>query len=234
MTTQILQCKDLSKSFLVDGMEVSILRHIDFAVREGETLLIMGRSGQGKSVLLSLLAGLDSPTTGEIIFEGNSFRSLSGEQSTHLRRTRIGIIFQNFNLVPSWTALENVEAALEGFSFSSRNKRSKAILLLERFGLRDRLHRFPTTLSMGEQQRVAIARTLIREPQLILGDEPTGELDEETAENILQNLLAYTTHHRTSMLITSHGHFPKQYADRVLHLKDGTLQEITSPFVKTS
>jgi ABC-type lipoprotein export system ATPase subunit len=230
MKTPVLQCNDLSKSFPIHGKEISVLHHIEFTVMECETLLIMGRSGQGKSVLLSLVSGLDLPTTGEIIFQGNSFRSMTRNQSAYLRRTQIGIIFQNLNLIPSWTALENVEAALEGFPFSSKDKRSKSTMLLKQFGLQDRLHHFPATLSMGEQQRVAIARTLIREPQLILGDEPTGELDEETAENILQNLLTYTTQHRTSMLITSHGHFPKQYANRVLHLKDGTLQEMTFPF----
>ena len=101
-------------------------------------------------------------------------------------------------------------------------------MLLEQFGLQNRLHHFPTTLSMGEQQRVAIARTLIREPQLILGDEPTGELDEETGEEIVRTLQSYTAHNKTSLLITSHGHFPKQHAARVLHLKDGILQEMTS------
>ena len=228
MTTPVLCCKNLSKSFLVHGKEITVLHQTEFTIMEGEILLIIGKSGQGKSVLLSLIAGLDKPTSGEFIFRGNSLQSISREQSANLRRTSIGIIFQNLNLIPSWTALENVEAALEGFSCSSKDKHSKSLMLLEQFGLQNRLHHFPTTLSMGEQQRVAIARTLIREPQLILGDEPTGELDEETGEEIVRTLQSYTAHNKTSLLITSHGHFPKQHAARVLHLKDGILQEMTS------
>jgi len=229
MTTPVLHCNNVSKSFHVGGEEIRVLHQTEFAIMQGETLLVVGKSGQGKSVLLSLIAGLDKPTSGEIIFRGNSFRSITCEQSAHLRRTQIGIIFQNLNLIPSWTALENVEAALEGFSLSSMEKRSKSIMLLDQFGLQDRLHHFPTTLSLGEQQRVAIARTLIRNPQLILGDEPTGELDEETGGEIVRTLRSYTAQNKTSMLVTSHGHFPKQHADRVLHLNNGTLQEMTTP-----
>jgi putative ABC transport system ATP-binding protein len=220
MNSSIMRCENISKQFHVCGSGVEILRDVSFQIEYGETVLISGKSGQGKSVLLSLLCGLEPLSGGEIFFDGircspNIFASL--------RRTDIGIIFQNMNLIRSWTALENVAAALEGFPLTPHEQFNKSMAILELFGMQHRLHHLPSELSLGEQQRVAIARTLVREPRLILGDEPTGELDRETEESILQTLLLCTEEKQTAMVIASRGIFPVEYTDRQLVLEGGQL-----------
>ena len=219
----LLQCQDVTKTFHTHGRELQVLKGINFSIESGESVMIYGKSGQGKSVLLSLLCGLDVPTSGDIIYQHTSLRLYSLDLLAELRRDHIGIIFQNSNLIPSWTAIENVEAALEGSYYSSRERRNKSAALLDLLKLGDRFHHLPSELSMGEQQRVAIARALVRDPKIILGDEPTGDLDEETAHEILRILFFYLEEQKTSLLITSHGHFPIQYIDRMYFLNDGKL-----------
>jgi putative ABC transport system ATP-binding protein len=225
----LLRCQNVSKSFQTGQGTIEIFHQIEFHICSGESILLFGKNGQGKSVLLSLLCGLDAPTQGDIYFDGMWFRSCSQKRLEMIRRTHIGIIFQNLNLIPSWTALENVEAALEDILPSPKEKRHRAYALLEEMGMEDRIHHLPGELSMGEQQRVAIARTLIREPKMILADEPTGDLDTVTAEQILQLLQRQVQKTHATLLVATHGSFPKTHFDRTFNLNHGALFQFSNP-----
>jgi putative ABC transport system ATP-binding protein len=227
--TPLLRCQGVSKTFQTGQGRIEIFNNVDFHICPGESILLFGKNGQGKSVLLSLLCGLDSPTQGDIYFDGMWFRSCSRKRLEAIRRTHIGIIFQNLNLIPSWTAIENVEAALEDILPSSKTKRNRAQAILEEMGLSDRVHHLPGELSMGEQQRVAIARTLIRAPKMILADEPTGDLDTATAEQILQLLHMHVQKTQATLLVATHGSFPKTHFDRTFNLNHGVLFQFSNP-----
>jgi putative ABC transport system ATP-binding protein len=227
--THLLRCQGISKTFQTDQGAIEVFKQVEFHICAGESILLFGKNGQGKSVLLSLLCGLDSPTQGDIYFDGMWFHSCSQKRLEMIRRTHIGIIFQNLNLIPSWTALENVEAALEDILPSPKAKRNRAQALLEEMGMADRVHHLPGELSMGEQQRVAIARTLIREPKMILADEPTGDLDDATAEQILQLLHRHVQKTRATLLVATHGSFRKIHFDRTFNLNHGTLFQFSNP-----
>lgn len=220
----LLACYQVAKSYTGRrGQDIPILRAIDLVVHPGEIVVITGRSGTGKSTLLSLLGGLDRPTSGSIQFAGQALQMLGNEALAELRRTQIGIIFQNFNLLPSWTAFENVEAALLHTGMPPAERARQVRALLEELGLGAQLDNLPAEMSMGQQQRVAIARTLINAPSLILADEPTGDVDPETAAQIIDYLTAPVKARGATLVITTHGHFPLEIADQVLLLKDGTL-----------
>jgi putative ABC transport system ATP-binding protein len=212
--THLLQVENVAKSFFCRGNELKILNGISFVVDAGELFLISGRSGTGKSTLLNLLAGLERATSGRIVFNEQLITDMSMAGLAELRATSIDMIFQNFNLVPGWSAIENVEAVLmhRGISRNERLERTTAILT--ELGLGDRLHNLPAELSVGQQQRVAIARTLVNEPALILADEPTGDVDAETADEILSLLLPRIRSGRTAMIVASHGLFNPALATR--------------------
>lgn len=223
MSNTILECKNLRKKFTVGGKAISVLKGISFSVNRGESVIIQGRSGAGKSILLWLLCGLEQPTSGEVLFEGRPLQNLNNSQLASLRRDKIGIIFQNFNLITSWTALENVESALLHSNISKKAGQQKAAEILAELGLGERLNNLPAELSIGEQQRVTVARTLINEPTLILADEPTGDVDPETAQEIIQMLKGPVKERGASLLITTHGNFPLEAADRILSLENGLI-----------
>ena len=223
MNNTLLKCRNLHKDFTVRGKRIAVLKGVDLSVARGEVVAISGRSGAGKSVLLWLLSGLDRPTSGEVIFEGHSLGNLSNIELAQLRRDRVGIIFQNFNLIASWTALENVEAALHPNERAEEARQQKAISILSDLGLGDRMDNLPAELSIGEQQRVAVARTLANDPILILADEPTGDVDPETAQEIIEMLTAPVKERGATLIVATHGNFPLDAADRVLMLRDGEL-----------
>ena len=225
----ILKCSNITKSFRVRGKTIRVLQGAELDVYPGELIVIRGRSGEGKSVLQWILSGIDTPDSGEILFEGVSYSKLSGEEMSTLRRERIGLIFQNFNLIESWTALENVESALLNSGLSHKEKREKAVSILEKMDLGHRLDNLPVELSVGQQQRVAIARALINEPSLIIADEPTGSVDDETAGEMLTILLSYVKDRNSAMVVTTHGHFTGEHlADRIFSIKDGKLHSRVS------
>jgi putative ABC transport system ATP-binding protein len=226
MENVLLECRDLEKTFQVREREIAVLNGVGFAVKPGEIITITGRSGEGKSVLLWLLSGLDRPDSGQVVFKGRSLAGLSNRELARLRRDEIGIIFQNFNLVASWTAVENVESAMRHNGMSRQERRQKATAALAEIGLGDRLDNLPAELSIGQQQRVAIARTLVNGPTLILADEPTGDVDPETAREILDLLLAPVREKGATLIVATHGNFPLGEAHRVLVLKDGRLTEM--------
>lgn len=219
----LLECKDMRKSFTVKGREIQVLKGLNLSVNRGEIVVIAGKTGTGKSTLLRLLSGLERQTYGSVIFEGRCMEDLSNEELALLRRENIGIIFQNFNLLPSWTAFENVEAALLHIGMPKTTRHEKVKALLYNLGLGDWADNLPSELSMGQQQCVAIARALANEPTLILADEPTGEIDAEAAQEITGHLINPVREKRVTLIITTHGIFPLDIADRVLYMKDGNL-----------
>lgn len=219
----LLECKDLRKSFTVKRKEIRVLRGINLSVDRGEIVVIAGKTGAGKSTFLGVLGGLERQTSGSVTFEGRCMEDLSHEALALLRRQKIGVIFQNFNLLPSWTAYENVEAALLHIGMSKTARREKVKTLLNNLGLGQRLDNLPSELSVGQQQRVAIARAIANEPALILADEPTGELDAETAQEIIDHLITPVREKGVTLVIATHGIFPLDIATRVFYIKDGTL-----------
>lgn len=225
----ILKCNNITKSFKIRNQPIDVLKGIDLEVFPGELIVIKGRSGEGKTVLQWLLSGIDSPSSGEILFEGTPYNKLTSEELANVRRKKIGLLFQNFNLIPSWTALENVESALLNTGLSIDERRQKAIAILNRMELGERLNNLPVELSVGQQQRVALARALINEPALLIADEPTGNVDDETAKDMLNIILPYVKEKKNAMVVTTHGHFTElQHADRLFHLKDGKLTQINN------
>jgi putative ABC transport system ATP-binding protein len=227
MTTpahSLLTCTGVTKAFATRRGAVPVLQGIDLAVTTGEVLVIRGRSGAGKSTLLHLLGGLDLPTAGEIALDGTPYAGLSTAARAALRRARIGIIFQSFNLIPTWTARENVEAALLHTPTPPAERRARAEALLASLGLSDRADHLPGELSAGQQQRVAVARALLNDPPLLLADEPTGDVDPDTGAEIVDLLLAHAR--GRTLVVATHGAFPLDRATRVLTLRDGVLADM--------
>lgn len=223
----VLSVENLSKSFDVRGNQLKIFSDISFAVKPGEVLLISGRSGVGKSTLLGILSGLDRANSGKIFFKDKDLTAMTLNELAELRAKHIGMIFQSFNLIQTWTALENVEAVLMHRGIDAAERRKRATEILEELGLGERLANLPAELSVGQQQRVAIARTMVHRPDLILADEPTGDVDEETASEVMTLLMERVKKDKISMIAASHGAFNKKYADRELLLKDGKICDIT-------
>jgi len=219
----VLTCTGVTKTYRTRGKQISVLRGIDLAIPKGTLTVITGNSGTGKTTLLSIAGGLDRPDTGRIAFMGNPMESLTARESALLRRGRIGFIFQNFNLIDSWTAIENAEAGLIHLRVTADEKRRLATDLLAGLGLAGRLDSFPDELSVGEEQRVAIARTLAARPSLVLADEPTGSVDDETGAEIIRRLMAHTREHGGSVIVATHGPFPLGTADAVFRLAEGVL-----------
>jgi putative ABC transport system ATP-binding protein len=220
----MIEIKNAGKTYLQGTREVHALRDVSLSIKKGEFLSIMGPSGSGKSTLLNLIGGLDQPTSGEIFIDDKPLHGISDDELTLIRRRRIGFIFQFFNLLPILTAAENVglPLLLEGIPFSRINP--KAISLLEQVGLGERTEHRPEQLSGGEMQRVAIARALITDPAVLLADEPTGNLDSHTSEEIFMLLANLNEKGQTIVMVT---HDPKAaaYGTRVITLKDGSLSE---------
>ena len=206
-----------------DAPTVRALRDVSVEVRRGEFVGIAGPSGSGKSTLLHLLAGLDTPTAGEVTIVGNDLSTLSARQRTALRRDHVGIVFQRFHLLPSLSARANVALPLVEQGLSKRDRRDRADDLLSRVGLADRADHRPGALSGGEQQRVAVARALACEPALVIADEPTGELDTDTGRRVL-SLLSEVAEDR-AVVVASHDDRALAAADRVVRLRDGTLAD---------
>ena len=221
----VLSVIDVKKSFPVRTGEIKVLDGVSFNVAAGEVVLIRGRSGAGKSTLLNIISGLEKANSGQIVFNGKVVTDMSLSQLAELRATCIGIIFQSFNLIPTWTAVENVEAVLMHRGISKSERKEKAEKILTELGLQDRFENLPAELSVGQQQRVAIARTLVNSPKLVLADEPTGDVDPETAGEIMELLMNRVKQDKVAMIIVSHGVFDDKYADRTLYLKDGKFVE---------
>jgi len=223
LNTPVVRVVDLWKEYRENGQAVTqALRGANLEVAPGEVVALFGKSGSGKTTLLNLLAGLDRPTRGTVEINGRSLAELGEAGRTELRRSRLGFIFQFFNLLPTLTAYENVFLALE---LAGRIQPQAARDALERVGLKGKEHRYPHELSGGEQQRVAVARAIVKEPALILADEPTGNLDTATGDQILQLITERCRQGGTSLLMVTHTPLACRYADRILKMVDGVVTE---------
>ncbi len=225
--TQVVELAGVTKVFaLPSGDRLEILRGVDLTVAAGEILAIVGRSGSGKTTLLNLLGLLDTPSSGTIRIEGKDAGMMSDAQRARLRGEVLGFIFQQFHLLDRRTALENVaEPLLLGSRQEIRERMERAMALLEQVGLADRAHSMPHLLSGGEQQRVAIARALVRNPRVILADEPTGSLDETTGESILDLLFGLVRSRGVALVTVTHDRAIASRADRILTLAGGILRD---------
>jgi putative ABC transport system ATP-binding protein len=217
----MMELRDVTKHYLQGRREVRALRGVSLRIEAGEFVTIMGPSGSGKSTLMHLLGALDTPTSGEVFFQGRALHSLSDRELSRLRRTRIGFIFQFFNLLPTLTALENVALPLMLAGQSRRRALEPARAGLDRVGLAGRASHFPEEMSGGEMQRVAIARALVIEPEAVLCDEPTGNLDSATSAEILALLRSLPEPGKRSVVMVTHDGQAAVYGDRIVHIRDG-------------
>jgi putative ABC transport system ATP-binding protein len=223
MSKALVKVRNLSKSYEQGGRKRQILDTLDIDIIEGEFFVLLGKSGSGKSTLLNLVSLIDKPDTGQIFIQDSEITAMNEREQTLFRRDKIGIVFQFFNLIPTLTVLENITLPQELAGISRNIAESKAQALLERVGLGNRGASFPDKLSGGEQQRVAIARALAHEPALILADEPTGNLDEETGQSILSLLLELTRQAGKTLIMATHNPDIVPLADRVARIHDGKL-----------
>ena len=217
--TKILKINGLEKTYKSGSKELMVLRDISLEIEKGQTFSIVGPSGSGKTTLLGLAAGLDTPNAGTVELCGHDLNTLNEDQRAQLRNEKVGFIFQDFQLLPTLTALENVSVPLE--LQSAKNAVDRAKELLEKVGLADRMHHYPSQLSGGEQQRVAVARAFSNGPSILFADEPTGNLDEETGEKVIQLLFDLNEQAGTTLVIITHDLDLAARTQRILRLKGG-------------
>jgi len=216
----MIKTVNLNKVFRTDEVETTALNNINFSVEAGEFAAIMGPSGCGKSTLLNILGLIDNPSSGELWFLGKELSKFSERQRTSFRKGNIGFVFQSFNLIDELTVYENVELPLLYLGYSNTDRKNRVEAVLEQMNLIPRRNHFPQQLSGGQQQRVAVARAVVAEPKLILADEPTGNLDSEHGEEVM-NLLTQLNETGTTIIMVTHSPSHAEYAQRVIHLFDG-------------
>jgi len=217
----IIVLEDVTKTYQMGDVQVHALRGADLIVQRGDFVVILGPSGSGKTTLLNLIGGIDGPTSGNMIVDGVKLANLNEKDLTQYRRTKIGFVFQFFNLIPTLTAKENIELAAE----LVENPRN-SLEVLKQVGLDTKADRFPSELSGGEQQRVSIARALVKNPPILLCDEPTGELDNETGKRILSVLRRINKDEDKTVVFVTHNSAIAQMADKIIRLKDGEIHRI--------
>jgi len=217
----VIKIQQLFKTYRIGDIEVRALRGVDCYIGKGELVAIMGPSGSGKSTLMNILGCLDQPTSGTYHLDGIEVSGLSDDELAAVRNRKIGFVFQTFNLLPRTTALDNVELPL--IYAGASNRRRKAVEALERVGLGERLHHKPNELSGGQQQRVAIARALVVEPSIILADEPTGNLDTHSSEEIMDIFQTLNREQGITVVFVTHEHDIGQHTKRIIHIRDGRI-----------
>ena len=222
----VIETNNLQKRYQVGENSVHAVDGVDLNIREGEFVCISGRSGSGKSTLLSLLAGLESPTDGEVILMGEHLEQMNEQERGRFRRDHIGFIFQAYNLLPQFSSWENVAVPLEIRGVLLEQRREKAMEALEMVGLRDHAEHRPTELSGGQQQRISIARAIITRPGIVFADEPTGNLDSRTGTEVMSLLTDLFRRWGTTFLVVSHDEDMNRYTDREIRLKDGKIERI--------
>jgi putative ABC transport system ATP-binding protein len=223
MSSPILQAENLTKIYRSAGKFLTVLDNVSFSVEQGASLAIIGPSGSGKTTLLGLCAGLDTPSSGNLALMGFKLNAMGEDDRAYLRNQYVGFVFQNFQLLATLTAQENVMVPLE--LRGERDAGEKARDLLDRVGLGDRSHHYPSQLSGGEQQRVAMARAFIANPKILFADEPTGNLDEENAHHITELLFGMNREHNTTLVLVTHNLELAQRTQRILRMRGGRLEE---------
>jgi putative ABC transport system ATP-binding protein len=227
----IILVEQLQKTYDLGEVKVDALRGVDLHIHRGEFVAIMGASGSGKSTLMNILGCLDRPSSGRYFLEGADVSHMPGDQLAVIRNRRIGFVFQNFNLLPRTSALENVELPLLYNGTAARDRHARALAALKAVGIGERARHPPSQLSGGQQQRVAIARAIVNQPSIILADEPTGNLDSETSREIMSLLQALNAERRITVILVTHEADIARYAERVIIFKDGLVVE-DRPVVK--
>jgi len=223
MSEVVIETRNLTKEYVRDEFHVIALKNVSLEIHKGEFVALMGPSGSGKSTLLHLAAAMDRATKGEIQVLGHNLQELSDRQIAHWRNENVGFIFQQFNLLPVLTALENVELPLKLTNLKKAERMEHATTALKLVGLGDRLHHFPRQLSGGQEQRVAMARAIVTDPALILADEPTGNLDAASAQEVLTILSKLNKDFGKTIVMVTHDPHAAQFASRVQHLEKGEL-----------
>src|SRR5277367_3872315 len=221
--TKVVQVRNVSKVFKRDAFEVKALDNVSIEIGSGEFMALMGPSGSGKTTLLNMIAAIDRPTAGELLVLGENVFRFNDSQSAHWRNTHIGYIFQTFNLIPVLTAFENVELPLLLTKLTSQQRRDHVMTALMLVGLEDRVHHLPKQLSGGQEQRVAISRAIVSDPTLILADEPTGDLDSNSATEILEILKRLNESFHKTIVMVTHDPHAAGYAHVTRHLEKGRL-----------
>jgi len=224
MDEQVIVTKDLTKVYKMGEVEVHALRGVSFTIQRGEVVAIMGPSGSGKSTVMNILGCLDRPTSGEYYLDGERVSELSDDKLALIRNQKVGFVFQSFMLLPRQTALANVELPMR-YAGVGRDRGARAKAVLEQVGLGTRIHHRPTELSGGQQQRVAVARALVNNPAILMADEPTGNLDSISGQEIMQLLLQLNEDNGTTVIIITHDPLIAKQTQRVLRLHDGRLRD---------
>ena len=224
--TPLIQVTNVHKSFLMGKEAVQALRGVTLEVMRGEVVCLMGPSGSGKTTLLNIIGGLEEPSRGHVIVDGENVVALSEDRLSELRLTKMGFVFQNYNLLANFTARENVEVPMSLAGLSRRERRRKVEALLEQVGLADRARHYPSELSGGQQQRVAIARALANDPPILIGDEVTGELDSETGFEVMEVIVKLNRERGTTVVYVTHDPRMAKFASRTIQLRDGQIVEI--------
>jgi len=224
---QLMKLDNIVKTYHVGEIDVPVLKGVSLAIERGELVALMGASGSGKSTLMNILGCLDHPTSGEYWLDGEEVSKLSTDQRAGVRNRKIGFVFQNFNLLPRTTALENVMMPLSygDHALSDREARRRSEELLKRVGLEERMDHFPSQLSGGQQQRVAIARSLVNQPRLLFADEPTGNLDSKTSEEVLQMFERLNDEEGITIILVTHDPGVAEHAKRVIRMRDGRIED---------
>jgi len=225
VSNSVIDVRDVTKIYQLGEVEVRALRGVSFEVQEGEVISIMGPSGSGKSTLMNILGCLDRSTDGEYYLDNKNVSHMNDDQLAQIRNQKVGFVFQNFNLLARSTALTNVELPLR-YAGNTTNRLKLAQEALESVGLGDRILHKPSELSGGQQQRVALARAIINNPAIILADEPTGNLDSKSGDEIMDLLLGLNKEHGTTLIIVTHDPMIAEHTQRTIHLFDGKIQEV--------
>ena len=226
MEEYVIITENLTEEYLLGKVVVPALRGVNLKIKRGEFAVIMGPSGSGKSTLLNLLGGLQKPTGGRVLINGVDLSTLNENQLAIFRRKNVGFVFQAYNLIPTLTAIENVELPMIFYNIPPNERKRRAEKLLHSLGLGDRLHHRPNELSGGEQQRVSIARALANNPEIILADEPTGNLDTKTGRRIMDEIVKVNRDFGKTIVMVTHDPEVAHFGDRIIHIRDGKIENI--------
>src|SRR5450759_4906648 len=225
MSEYQIECISLCKQYISNKQTVTAVDDINLHINQNEIVLLKGRSGAGKSTLLNLMCGLIKPSQGKVIIGNNCINELSDYSLSNLLLNRIGIIFQSFNLLPTYTVYENIEIALVPKGLPRKMIKEYIMSFLEQFNLKNRAQLLPSELSVGQQQKVAIIRTLVKQPSIIFADEPTGSVDDETAGEILEHLMYLKKEKQVTLVVATHGNVPEKFADKIFIIENGRIKK---------